>query len=375
MVEKPSLVVIDYETSGLEYFRDDFEVLTAAFLWELNGVVKTVVREGKPSILAFLQKCKRAGAKLICHNYSFEYGVTKHQFPGYEDLIEIDTMRLLQVADNGGKEAEEQELTLEDEIAILEGKRAVKRLGLSLQAGAQRWCSSEWHNHKERFYELIRERGVKNKKPAEQLNLLTREELIEYNTIDVKVTWELYKSITKRFEQDGYRWELDHEIYKSMARLLCKAEVRGIRVDKEKAVEHIRNTSAEMERVISSFKTLLAKEIAEIEVEQGAEFNTRSTKQLAKLFIDKLGMKPTFRNEPTKKMIESGITVGSPSFRAKFLHTWGEGGVLLKKQKTLLLQLKQGEALLENSELDGRWHLKMKAASTRSGRLSGGSHE
>ena len=65
---------------------------------------------------------------------------------------------------------------------------------------------------------------------------------------------------------------------------------------------------------------------------------------------------------------------GNPSFAAKFLQQWGEGGEMLKKQKTILLELRQGEALHELSEETGRWHIDIKAASTKSGRLSGGSN-
>ena len=59
---------------------------------------------------------------------------------------------------------------------------------------------------------------------------------------------------------------------------------------------------------------------------------------------------------------------------AKFLAQYGEGGLILKNQKKLIIEKVQGESLLTLSEYDGRWHIDLKAAGAATGRMAGGSH-
>jgi hypothetical protein len=83
-----------------------------------------------------------------------------------------------------------------------------------------------------------------------------------------------------------------------------------------------------------------------------------------------MGMKPIFfvynKNKKDKD------APAAPSFSSKFARQWGEAGLMLKSQGTIMIELKQAENLLALSEADGRWHVSLKVASTRNGRLSGG---
>jgi DNA polymerase I-like protein with 3'-5' exonuclease and polymerase domains len=156
-------------------------------------------------------------------------------------------------------------------------------------------------------------------------------------------------------------------------------------VERELATQHVEIKAQELADLNSKFRSRFMAEIEEIErelteqclaiykSEKGRQdailrlkenpivFNTKSTKHLQRLFIDKLKLQPKFLTPS-----------GAPSFGAKFLFQYGEAGKLLKGKGTLLISKRQGEALIDLSEYDGRWHVSVRTSSTRSGRLSGG---
>jgi hypothetical protein len=346
--------------------------------------LKTKVTVGESDTLAMLERIKRDGITLVVHNYAFEWPVTKWRFPSCVDIPMIDTMRLLQNADNGGYSWEPPEMDIDRELEFLEADKEPEEIptGLSLVAGCKRYLPVRYHDHKAPFHALIRERGAREGKEGENLHLLTAEELAAYNAADAEVTLLLYEVLTAKFESGGYDWRLDHNLYQSTARLVSQSQARGVRIDRERLAAHCETKAADLEEIARAFKERFRDEIKAIENDMRDEllaqyktargrenakidvvFNTRSTKQLARLFVGKLGMKAKF---VTKK--------GAPSFASKFLKQWGDGGLVLKKQRTILLELKQGESLYELSAEDSRWHLTLKICSTRSGRMSGGSN-
>ena len=166
MTFKPGIVALDYETAltdgtpSVEYYRDDFRVTSAALAWlTADGSVKTVYLEGEGTVLSALRNLKRDGVTAVVHNYQFEYGVTSHRFPGLEGCIGIDTMRLVQVADNGGKQAQRDHERTYEEQAEADDSRATT--GLRLVDCTSRWLEPQYRNHKGSAYNWLRAAGVK----------------------------------------------------------------------------------------------------------------------------------------------------------------------------------------------------------------------
>lgn len=396
MSYRPDVIVIDFETALLtgepstEYYREDFRAISCAFAWTgADGTVRTKYREGEIAIGEELARIKHDGIPLVVHNLPFEYGVCSYRFPGTEGSVLIDTMRLVQVADNGGKAAhwEVKPQTYDDMLDAVESdedEKPKQSSGLSLVSAASRWLSEDMQDHKAPFYALIRERtGCKQRQEGKNLNALTPDELEAYNVADAKVTLALYRTLLAKFAEDNYDWRLDHELYRGSARRISKAKGRGVVVDRTALVLYKQEVETELARIADNFRETFKREISELETEwfdawcnelksergrqarrdsrQYPHFNVGSNKQLAALFVDKLGMQPKFTTE-----------TGQPSFKSAFLNQWGEGGELLKKRRKRLLVLKQCESLLALSEYDGKWHVDLKACGTTTGRFAGG---
>lgn len=381
---QPKIIAIDFETAltdgtpSTEYYRPEFRAVSCAFAWNReDGSVRTSVCSGERAIARFLGKLDNREIELVCHNFSFEYGVLHHRFPGYEKYLKYDTARLVQMMDNGGKVRNEYEGELQSLDSILEELNGVKyRTGLSLVSCVSRFLPVEYHDHKEKYHSIIRDRGGKKGKEGLYLQLLTKEELHAYNTEDAVVTLLLYHAAIDRLGADS--WLFDHNLYRSAAINIAMARSHGIKVDRELLRLHIDGKMAELSEIEKNFRSKFASEIEEIEMElttkaksarksdkgkdgvKPVKFNPRSTKQLEKLFCDKLGIKAQFETEK-----------GNPSFSKKFLSQWGEGGAILSNQKKAMIEMKQGERLMEKSEYDGRWHIDLKAAGTSTGRFAG----
>ncbi len=401
----PKVVFFDYETALLdgtpstEAYRDDFRVVSTAFAWrnEQNEIT-TKYCVGEAETLGMLKRCKRDNIPLVAHCLQFEWTVTKCRFPGYEDLVQFCTMRLIQMFDNGGKFQEEytpESMSLEDHLEYLEGNYN-PRSGLGLESAASRVLPKELTNHKEPFKKCILERGGKGFK---DMHLLTPKESREYNTLDTIVTLHLYEELCKRFKEMGICWLQDHSLYRSTCVQVSLAKIRGVRVDKKQLSIHIEEKCRYLADVKASFREYFKKELAILELQYTEKsinslkrpknqelrreelkqnpirFNTNSPKQLSDLFIGLLGMTPKHRTKPTKLMLEKDPkAIGNPTFAAKFLAQWGKGGLILKGQKRALVEYKQGESLDKISEYDGKWHVDIKAAGAATNRLAGGSH-
>jgi hypothetical protein len=360
-------------------YRDDFVCISCAFAWHReDGSIKSVVKRGESDIEAFLKRLAESNVPLICFNHQFEYGVTKARFPGLESLWTVDAMRLVQMTDNGGPEYEDKQRDSWDEDAWLDDLMGTeKKSGLSLDAAITRFLPPDCQGHKQRALDLIVSRGGRKG----DFHLLTEDELSAYNADDAINTLKLYQTLTEILAGRGINWNVDHELYLSTSRLCADAKCRGIKIDfkalnshidaKKKALEQISTAfiSAHQEAIKQVESRLLDRALSKVKTRAAKDrlranpprFNTRSTDQLAMLFVDVLGIQPKFRTEK-----------GKPSFSKKLLGQWGAGGLMLAKQRTELIELKQGESLLDLGEYDGRWHQDIKTAGTRTGRLSGG---
>jgi hypothetical protein len=406
----PSLLALDYEsaltggTPSHEYYRDDFRAISLAVAWYKDGEVKTAYYEGEDSIAKFLKKA--AGIPKVCHNLSFEYGVTKHRFPGYELDFVWDTARLAQLYDNGGNKFQTYEREVPNEFEGLDDDTTTAKFysGFSLVNSAGRILPG-YQDHKAKFYSLIRSRTgadgqvVKPGMEGSNLHLLTPEELKEYATADAVTTLNLYKYITEYFNGIGFDYTLDHSLYVPLARGVADARSRGIAVDRQSLLKALKEVQVEKTAIRDAFLAKYAKEIAQIEAsnaERGAaayktqkgkdtylkredwKFNVGSTAQLQTLFVDLLGIKPTFWTEPGKshkdkaKRGEEVNFIPKPSFRAAHLSTYGEGGTMLINYKKKGLVETQIKNLLELSDRDGIYHLTLRAVGTATSRMTSG---
>jgi hypothetical protein len=106
----PECICADYETElhgvgSTEYWHPDFRVVSAAFSWfTADGEIRSEFVEGEHAVFYFLERVVAADIPLIAHNVPFEMGVTACRFPeiAAKAVWCADTMRLVQVFDNGG---------------------------------------------------------------------------------------------------------------------------------------------------------------------------------------------------------------------------------------------------------------------------------
>ncbi len=415
---RPSIIALDYETAllsgepSLEYYRPDFRVTSCAMAWVAeDGSTKTRYVEGEGALLPVLERIRREGIPVVVHNLPFEFGVTLYRFPGTEGIFTHDTMRLVQVADNGGKEAQRYGYgprSYADQLDAMESEDAEERVpGLSLVAAASRWLPAEYHNHKDEAHDWLRANGVKSGQEGRNLNALPPDILRRYNVADAVVALRLYETLTASFETDGYDYRLDHSLYLASAKRIAEGKGRGVRVDRAKLAGYREEVLSQIDAIEARFRQAYAGPIGEIEAEMReayvmavktprgqakrladleatpdlARFNVGSNKQLASLFIDRLKARPKFWTEESKASKGKRSAnpdlkefQPSPSFKAAHLPTYGEGGELLVERRKRLLVLKQCESLLALSGFDGRWHVDLKACGTTTGRAAGGSH-
>lgn len=403
------VIALDFETAlldgspSVEYYRKDFRAISAAMAWrDETGNMVTKCLTGEEQIHEALREAQARGERLVVHNFQFEYGVLLYRFPGFESMVAYDTMRLAQVADNGGKWMADNPSIRTEEMA-LDVADSTYRTGLALVASASRLLSSEWHEHKEPYYAWLRENiGAKKGKEGQHLTSLPAAMMAGYNAADAKVTLALYETLVERFAEMGYDWRLDHRLYVSTAKKVAKAKGVGIAVDVLALKVYEQAVVKEVEEIERQFRLEFVEPIASIEAatlgfyirgcktpngtrkrearaqtEPGLyKFNVGSTKQLEQLFVQTLKIVPKFLTKAPK--LKPGQTrskpfVPVPSFKAAHLSTYGKGGEILIQRRKRLLVLQQIKALLKLAEYDGRWHFDIRAAGTATGRQAGGS--
>lgn len=376
---KPTMMVLDYETAlldgtaSVDFYRPDFRVTSAAFSWrDSSGSIKSVCLLGEDVIRTWLRSTSQQQIPVVVHNASFEYGVTKCRFPELELNWHADTMRLVQVLDNGGIS---QEKTIEQEAL------GTLPQGYSLTNCTTRWLPKSFHNHKEPYYSYLREHHkIPKKQEGANLHLLPIDMLQKYNVADTEVTLMLYETTIARCDFLGYDWRMDHSLYLESCKLLSDSRAMGVEVNRVKLTESIKSLESSIESLKTLFYSKYKTEIDEIEsdkltalkasykTEKGRlgisledyQFNVNSTKDKELLFVTKLGVEPKIVT-PT----------GKPSFKRQFLGQFGEGGLLLEKRGTLSITIDQCKKLLQKSEYDNKWHIDLKAVGTVTGRFAG----
>lgn len=305
------VVVIDFETAltsgepSVDHYRSDFRAVSCGFAWD--DQLRYV--EGEREIRRQLQALVKAQHKIVVHNLQFDYGVVWDRFRDLADKLNwhADTLRLTANADNGGKSG-----------------------SYRLEECAKRWLPLALQNHKQPFYDLIAERGGIG---GQDLHLLSDSELEAYTLLDVKVTLELYRTLTAYFKEINYDWTLDHTLFLTEAKLYAKAKSRGILVDRDRIREACREISNAFDGTEARFRLENATGIAAVEAllkqaeldryktERGRQnanplnwqFNVDSTLHLKKLFVDHYDIKPKFFTPG-----------GEASMASKFMTQYGE---------------------------------------------------
>lgn len=378
-------VSLDFETNMLEYYHPDFSVVSCAFTYKDDkGDFDRVYIEGQGEVGEYLEGLAKEDRSIIVHNLQFELGVILSQYPLLNISLERywDTKRLIQVTDNG---------------RVLD-KKAPKYMqqGLSLQACTSRHLPTKYHNHKEPFYEWIRNNlSVKKGEEGEHLSKLPKELLKEYNTLDTDITYLLYEKALRGFKQDGYQgYEMDHVLYRFRCLQLVKARIDGIKVDLKGLSKAKQTFTLQLEDIERRFYEAVGSEIEQVKqqkrdlfltaplsadrhyknrldkVESGErvfEFKITSAKDLYWLYNGVMGIEPPFYTRPDK----DGKGGGSPSFKKGHLSLWHESGKILEDKGTIGIAKKQSESLYLLSEFDGRYHIDMNSTGTVTSRLSG----
>lgn len=410
MAYKPPFVVLDYETEedgrgSTEFYRPNFRVSSAAFSWigEHGGIESKYITT-EHAVGDYLHSLVQASIPLVVHNCQFEIGVTKMRFPEtFPSCIwHADTMRLVQVFDNGGDPmAFEYVITDDDQLDAIDhdesekptGKKLVFLSGLGLVKSVRRILRLP--NHKLEAHEWLHKNVPECKKGKEGkfLNLLPADMLERYNVGDTEACLKLYQYCTGYFDSIGYKWQFDHQLYMASVHRIVETKIRGVPVDRVALQTYKETVEREIEDIGTAFRSRFLQPILAVErhglleqirrrktlrgrkrylrrIRQLSEcdaspvrFNVGSNKQLTALFVRELRMSPKFLTDKN-----------NPSFRSAVLGQWGEGGEMLKTRRKRMLVLKQTDALLELSSYDGRFHIDLKACGTSTGRFAGGAH-
>ncbi len=405
MTYKPPFVVWDVETEenghgSTEFYREAFRVTSAAFSWIAeDGSIKSEFVLGEGAVLAKLERIVIGDIPVVAHNAQFEMGCLLCRFPRLEGLRWLaDTMRLVQVYDNGGDPlAFEYVETLDDLVDAIEmgdeERKVVFLAGLGLVKSCMRILKLP--DHKKEAHEWIRANvpECRNGKEGGYLNRLPSDILERYNVGDTEYALKLFVHTTEHFNKIGYDWKIDHGLYFSSVKRIVEAKVRGVHVDRESLSAYRQSIDSEIEGIGAAFKKDFAAPISAVERDrllsevrkrktfkgrkkfvarlkgdpiryaEDIGFNVGSNKQLASLFVTQLGMVIKFKTDS-----------GLPSFRSAVLHQWGDGGSMLKLRRKRMLVMKQCDSLLALTEYDGRWHVDLKACGTSTGRFAGGSN-
>lgn len=105
-------------------------------------------------------------------------------------------------------------------------------------------------------------------------------ELADYAVEDADITLRLYNLLSPRLEKDGLG-RLFHEVEMPLARVLAIMELNGVKID----LKHFRALSKENQRLLEETEERIHRAA-------GARFNINSTRELASVLFDKLGLKP-----------------------------------------------------------------------------------
>ena len=79
--------VIDFETSGLNYWEPDFKVLSLSICWKEDELFKHAYSDKPEIIEAYLKRLADLKTPIIAHNISFEYGVVLCKYPNIKPFL------------------------------------------------------------------------------------------------------------------------------------------------------------------------------------------------------------------------------------------------------------------------------------------------
>lgn len=401
----PEFIVVDYETAigdlgSTEAWHPDFRVVSMAASWRAeDGSLKSDYVGGETAVDYFLEKIAAAGIPVVAHNVQFEMLVTSCRFPQLYDKLNwyCDTMRLTQNYDNGGDAFAMALPSLDAQLDAAEAGEDPDEPeyvgGLSLVNACRRILNEP--DHKREAYGWLRA-NIAECRPGREGQFLTRlprDLFVRYNVADTEATLRLYEFLVHYYDRAAFDWRFDHGLYLSSVRRIVGAKVRGVRVDREALSAYAEEVELEIVAIGVAFRERFDEQIRAVErlrlldavrerktlrgrrnfvrrYRGGADtavaavrFNPGSNKQLESLFVGQLGLVPQFLTDK-----------GSPSFRSAHLSQWGDGGDMLRTRRKRLLVLKQCQALLSLSAVDGRWHMDLRAAGTATGRYAGGTH-
>lgn len=399
------IVCFDFETIKLlpdgsrqasaDFWHPDFRVDSCAFSWRAGDTIESIFVQGEDNVRKQLQIHADNQDQMICHNLQFEYGVMLCRYPDIQLNWHADTMRLSQNYDNGGSKTD-FDWDLENEYNLVAGdKPKLKRTsleGLGLVKCVRRILGDPTDHKKEAHdWLLTNVPEIKKKKQiGSYLDRLPPDILERYNIADTENTLRLYEYIITEFSNVKFNWLTDHSLYIPAAKRIAESQKRGLRIDRTKLEAFRLDTINEIATIERKFADDFAAAITKIERRKAAQwikapktkrgrrnrykkylsnddkaieayrFNSGSNKQLAELFVDTLGFTPKFF---TKKE--------APSFKSAHLFQWGDGGQILLNRRKRMIVLKQAEAILRQSEFDGRLHVQLRACGTRTGRFAG----
>lgn len=373
------LIALDFETGtdnsnldGLDVWHSDVEVKSLAISYYRKGgelVSKFYISQNQ--ILRELTKISVNKIPILVFNATFELLVFKSKYPHLKFNVVADAMRLTQ-----------------QEMTEVEG-------GFGLKNAVKHFFPNESHYEKDIYNWIENNIKIDGKKilKADQpkyLHLAPIDILRDYNVSDTIFTLKLYRLILDKWRLKGVKEDkidLDHKIYLLKAQRIVNAKYYGVRVNTKLLRQNIENLDNKIKSIDEEFINTYKNEIQQVreilwesyiqnglktvktdkgrlnwtkEKKQCPEFLINSTDHLRILFIEVLKQTP-------KKFTNKG----NVSFSKDNIHQF-EGVGLLTKRGSYLQARNQMKNLLGLADIDGMWHIDLKAAGTKTGRNAGG---
>ena len=381
----PDLIALDYETkddngASINYHRDDFRIWSLSAAWRCqDGSIRHFFTVDGPTITRFLKRLSALQTKVVVHNLMFEAGCTMAKYPDIDINWHCDTMFLAALYDGGGEIWEEQDD--EDWVA-----------GMGLEKCASRVLPKSSRNHKKEAHDWLKQNHKIRSNFGVHLDKLPLNILERYNNADTAITLKLYEALQAELKeiavaQDWVGWEQPYQFYKTRAILMAKARITGLPVKQTECKQYVEDIDDQLtslqnrfrewggshieaieaenrEKILSSVKQEKTKEKyrqAMIDDPSIYQFNINSGKQMAELFVNRLGITPP-------KLTEKG----NPSFSTKTIHLWGDGGKILSEKSNRGIVQSQAANIYVDSLYDGNLHVDAKPIGTRTFRVSGG---
>ena len=342
------IIALDFETTGLDMWAPNARVLSAAFSWREGERIVSRFVQGEHNIRKDLQTLADNNTEVAVYNVAFEGLCLQSRFPDIRLNIKYDVMRLVQIYAN------------DDTVHSYGLKAAAVRITPDI-AG--------WEKPFETFL-------TEKKLTWRDVDQVPFSILRNYNTGDTVATLSLFETITKYLKDIDFKWQFDHTLYMSSARMVIGAQHKGVRVDTEGLDKYIKVLDEEIQATADKFMAegqenvqkaivlLTAKEQAKFKkkIVEPVEFSISKPSHLKTLFVEVM------------KIVPSHLTpTGEPSFKSEHLPNYGKLGAILSDIGTHRIVRVQAMSLRELADKDGRWHLSLKLCGTNTGRYAGGS--